>query len=68
MKKPSYNVGDVVVLTLQATSIIDPNFGLGSQTVKIIEIEQDSHFGPCYRFKNTEGSWPESSIAYRKGE
>lgn len=68
MKKPSYNVGDVVVLTLQATSIIDPNFGLGCMTAEIIEIEQDPHFGPCYRFKNTEGSWPESSIAYRKGE
>lgn len=68
MKKPIYNIGDTVVLTLQATSIIDPNYGLGFKTVEITEIEQDLHFGPCYRFKNTEGSWPESSIAYRKGE
>lgn len=67
-KKPYYKIGDFVVLTMPATSIINPSYGLGCMTAEIIEIEQDPHFGPCYRFKNTEGSWPESSIAYRKGE
>lgn len=66
--KPLYKIGDTVVLTLQATSIIKEDYGFGNATVKISEVEQDSHFGPCYRFENTEGSWPESSIAYRKGE
>lgn len=66
--KPLYKVGDTAVLTLQATSVIKENYGFGNATVKISEVEQDPHFGPCYRFENTDGCWPESSIAYCKGE
>lgn len=64
--KPLYKIGDTVVLTMPATSVIKPEYGLGCATVKISEVEQDSHFGPCYRFENTDGCWPESSIAYCK--
>ena len=66
-KKANYKIGDTVVLTLQATAIIVVPCEFGNATVKISGIEQDPHFGPCYIFEGIEGSWPESSIAYKKG-
>ena len=66
-KRANYKIGDTVVLTLQATAIIVPEYGFGNATVKITELDYDQKFGPCYRYEGIDGSWPESSIAYKKG-
>ena len=63
--KHSFNVGDTVVLNLQASSIITEKFG--NSVVKISKLEYDDHFGPCYRFEGLEGSWQEACISH-KGE
>lgn len=60
--KHYYSIGDTVVLTLSASSIITEEFG--NSVVKISGLEDDKHFGPCYVFEGVAGSWPESAIAY----
>lgn len=64
MKKAKhyYSIGDTVVLTLSASSIITEEFG--NSVVKISDLEDDKHFGPCYRFEGISGYWPETAIAY----